>query len=117
MFVAALDNAILIGLLVVKWHNMLNTLRRLRTEPFAFFCVVLTIELIVIFSTIPNLGLLVRQKTQITPFLYLLAFSGNRRLARRHRPTRQNEAADAAWLRRIQGRAYLEPEGVAASRT
>lgn len=117
MFVAALDSAILIGLLVVKWPNVLNTLRRIRSEPFAFFCVVLTIELIVIFSTIPNLGLLVRQKTQITPFLYLLAFSGNRRVARRHRSTRQNQAADAAWLSQIRGRAHLDSAGVAASRT
>jgi len=116
MFVAALDNIILIAVLLAKWRNVSDTLRHLRTQPFAFFCVVLTIQLIVMFSTIPNLGLLMREKTQVTPFLYLLAFSGNRRVVRRRRPTRR-KGAEAPWLNRIRGTVPLGSEGVAASRT
>jgi hypothetical protein len=114
MFVAALDNVILLCVLVVKRHNVMDSLRHLRTQPFAFFCVVFTIQLIVMFSTISNLGLSVREKTQITPFLYVLAFSGNRRMVRRQRPTRRIEAD--AGPSRISESAPLDSEGVAASR-
>jgi hypothetical protein len=116
MFVAALDNIILIVVLLVKWRDVLDSLRHLRTQPFAFFCVALAIQLIVMFSTIPNLGLLMREKTQLTPFLYLLAFSGNRKAVRRRKSTRPNEA-DAAWLSRIPDTVPLGSEGVAASQT
>jgi hypothetical protein len=116
MFLAALDNLILIGILVVKRHNVMDTLRHLRTRPFAFFCVVLSIGLTVIFSTIPNLGLLMRERTQITPFLYVLAFSGNREAVRRRMPIRRNYLG-VAWPVRISDTVPLDPEGVSASRT
>jgi len=110
MYLAALDNLILIGILVVKRHNMMDTLRHLKTRPFACFCVVLSIGLTVIFSTIPNLGLLMREKTQITPFLYVLAFSGNRGVVRRRVPVRRNYAGKA-WIHRIPGTVPVDPEG------
>ena len=116
MFLAALDNLILIGILVVKHRNVMDTLRHLRTRPFAFFCVVLTIGLTVVFSTIPNLGLLMREKTQITPFLYVLAFSGNRGVVRRRMPSRRNYAR-VAWLSRIPDPVTLAPEGIEVSKT
>jgi hypothetical protein len=116
MFLAALDNIILIGILVVKRRNVMDTLRHLRTRPFAFFCVVLTIGLSVVFSTIPNLGLLMRQKTQITPFLYILAFSGSRKTVRQRMPNRRNYAR-ITWLSRIPDTVTLAPEGVEVSRT
>lgn len=100
MLLAALDNLILIGILVVKRHNVMDTLLHLRTRPFAFFCVVLSIALAMIFSTIPNLGLLMREKTQVTPFLYILAFSGDRKTARRRRYTLRSETKPA-WRSRI----------------
>jgi len=116
MFLAALDNLILIGILAVRRRDVMDTLRNLRTRPFAFFSVVLAIELIMIFSTIANLGLLMREKTQITPFLYVLAFCGNRRAASRTRPVRRNEDAHAR-LNRIPARARLDPAGAGASNT
>ena len=79
MFVAALDNLVLIAILIANRSTIMDTLRHLRTQPFALFSCALALLLMMIFSTIPNLGLLARQKTQITPFLYVLAFSGNRR--------------------------------------
>jgi hypothetical protein len=115
MFVAALDNLILMAVLVVKRRNVLDALRHLRTKPFAFFCVVLSIQLIAAFSTIPNLGLLVREKTQITPFLYILAFCGNTSLVLRRRPARWNQAG-VPWHRRIPEMVPLDSKGVAAAR-
>lgn len=114
MFLAGLDNAILIGVLVVKRHDLMDSLRHLRTRPFALFSIVLAIQLILVFSTIHNLGLLMRQKTQITPFLYMLAFSGNPSLVRRRKPTRRNEA-HAASLSRILGSTPRDSERVAVS--
>jgi hypothetical protein len=115
MFVAALDNIALLTVLLVNRRNVLDTLRHLRAQPFAFFCVALVIQLIVAFSAIPNLGLLVREKTQVTPFLLFLAFSGNARVVRQQRPTRRDEA-DAAWPSRIPDGAPHDSEGVTASR-
>jgi hypothetical protein len=114
MFLAALDNLILIGVLVVKHHNVVDTLRHLRTRPFAFYCFVLSIELAVIFSTVPNLGLLMRQKTQITPLLYVLAFSEDRKTARRRMAVLQSKT-EPTWLGQIPQDGALDSQGAAAS--
>ncbi len=86
MFVAALDNLVLIIVLVARRRNLMNAFRNIRTLPYQFFCLLCAIGLTIVFSTISNLGLLMREKTQVTPFLYVLAFSGERERKRKPQP-------------------------------
>jgi len=115
MFVAALDNIVLVVVLVARRRNVVNSLRTIRTQPYPFFCVALTMILTLLFSTTPNLGLSMRQKTQITPFLYFLAFSEDRKKASRRNVVAQG-LSGSAWSRPIPGAAAVDLKSSTASR-
>jgi len=113
MFVAALDNIALMVVLIARRRTLMKSLRQVRTQPYAFYCLLLTLGLTAIFSTIPNLGLAMRQKTQITPFLYFLAFTGDKE-TQRHKPARSRQARLSVF-RRPQDSVPVESGGVAAA--
>jgi hypothetical protein len=115
-FLASLDNIILISVLWWRRRDMVYNLRHLRAKPFSFFCIALTMQLAIIFSTIPNLGLLMRQKTQITPFLYIVAFSGTGWATRKSRQGREG-TRQRAVLRRLVKSGPLSPQPVEVWKT
>jgi hypothetical protein len=69
---AALESALLVGIIVVRLPSLRAALIRARSTPFLIYCWVLVILYAATFSSIANFGLLVRQRSLVLPALYVL---------------------------------------------
>jgi hypothetical protein len=70
--IASLESAVLIGLILARLASLRAALTRARSTPFLLYCWILVILYAATFSSIANLGLLVRQRSLVLPALYVL---------------------------------------------
>jgi Uncharacterised nucleotidyltransferase len=69
---ASLESAVLAGIIVARLGSLRAALIRARSTPFLLYCWILVILYAATFSSIANLGLLVRQRSLVLPALYVL---------------------------------------------
>lgn len=69
---AALENLSLVALFVLSWRSLLAVPGHLRKSPFTVMALVYSIGFIYLFSALANVGLLVRERTLLFPFLFVL---------------------------------------------
>jgi hypothetical protein len=78
---SALESVALLLILVLLLPAMVRHVGRLRSYPYLLFSLVFTVGFIVGFSTIFNLGILARQRTQMLPFFVALLVGLGGRIA------------------------------------
>jgi hypothetical protein len=79
LLVASLEGALLLGLVLWRLPWILRNLLRIRRYPYAVYSAVFTGGFIFAFSSVLNLGILSRQRSQMMPFfLALLVALGSR---------------------------------------
>lgn len=66
---SALEGAALLSLVVWRLPAMIRSSRRLLNSPYLLFSLIFVLEFVVAYSSILNLGILARQRTQALPFL------------------------------------------------
>jgi hypothetical protein len=69
---AALEGSFLIFLFLIRIRWVLAAVRSIRRQPYVAFAVVYVGLFLIAFSSIANFGLLVRERTQLYPFLFVL---------------------------------------------
>jgi len=69
---AAVENAALMVLFVLRRRSLLASARRALDDPFLAYCWIACVALSVIISIAPNFGVLMRQRTMVLPFLAIL---------------------------------------------
>jgi hypothetical protein len=85
--IASLEGLLLLALCLMNWRRLTRALRNMLAEPFVLGCVVFVLLFAAMFATIPNFGLLVRQRAQVLPFLFvLLAWPAPRWVHKKRRP-------------------------------
>jgi len=67
---AALENLFLLYFLVRYWRGLPSAVRLAGRQPYLTFCLVYSGLLILMLSSIPNLGLLSRQRAMLLPFFF-----------------------------------------------
>lgn len=86
---AALENLSLLGLFALSWRSLLAVPGMLRGSPYVTLCLVYSVGFTYLFSALANVGLLVRERTLLFPFLLVLLCLrpwGTPRAAERARP-------------------------------
>lgn len=68
---AALENTILIGLIVLSLRQLRIVLRTSFARPYVLLCVVYSAAFIYAFAALGNLGLIERERTMLLPFLFV----------------------------------------------
>lgn len=66
------EGTVLLLLILWKLPRMITNIRSLRRRPYLIFCLLYSIGFVVAFSSILNLGILARQRTQVLPLLLAL---------------------------------------------
>lgn len=69
---AALESAVLIGLIVRRFGSVALAFRRSRKDPILLYSIVLLLLYSLTFSAFANFGLLTRQRSLVLPALYIL---------------------------------------------
>jgi hypothetical protein len=78
--IAALDGTMLLVLVLWRWRNLLAAIRSAWSKPLAAFCVTAFILITIALSFEANLGVIVRHRSMVLPFLFiLLSVPANRR--------------------------------------
>jgi hypothetical protein len=67
---AAAENLFIFAFIVSHLGRVRHLFRRILREPFILFCTLLALALLLMFSLLPNLGLLSRQRAQLLPFVF-----------------------------------------------
>jgi len=75
---ASLENIFIAFLLIRYARHFRGLIRAVVREPYFLFSGFLTLALLAMFSYIPNLGLLSRERVQLLPFLFALLVAGLR---------------------------------------
>jgi hypothetical protein len=70
--IAALENLTLIVLFAVCWRSLVRIPGQLKESPFVVLCLVYSLVFVYLFSALGNEGLLVRERTLLFPFLFVL---------------------------------------------
>jgi hypothetical protein len=71
-FLASLEGAAVIGLIVFRFDSIRLAFKRCRTYPFILYCLILLLLYSMTFSSFANFGLLNRQRSLVLPALYAL---------------------------------------------
>jgi len=71
-FVAAIESTFLFVLVLFRWRYLLGALRSVRSRPFSSFCFIAFLVLTVGLSFEANFGVIVRHRTMVLPFLFML---------------------------------------------
>lgn len=72
MLVSALEGVVLLGLLVMGIPRLVAAAGWIRREAYVGYCLVFSLVFVVLFSSLGNFGILVRQRTMLTPLLLVL---------------------------------------------
>ena len=83
---AAVESALLLGLVLVRFGSIQMALRRCRQEPFLLYCLMLLLFYSAAFSSLANFGLLTRQRSLALPALYAIIALDPRRFTRPRLP-------------------------------
>jgi len=71
--VSSLENTFLVALLIVSWRRLASAFKAMRRHPYLLLAALYSLVWIVLFSSIGNLGILVRERTSLLPLLLVLA--------------------------------------------
>lgn len=93
-WMATFENLFMILFVLKALRSLSRLAPNLRRHPFCLFSLLMTLQLIVVYSLLTNLGLISRMKAQILPFIFILLISTPRRGAawRAMTPTAWNRA-------------------------
>ena len=69
---SGIEGTALLILILWKFPRMVRNARLLRRKPYLMFSLLFVVGFIVLFSTVLNLGILARQRTQMLPLLLAL---------------------------------------------
>lgn len=69
---ASLEGMALVVFIVHRRRSVALSLRKLREQPFVFYCWTLTLLYVLLFQAFGNFGLLVRQRSIVLPALYVI---------------------------------------------
>ncbi len=72
MLFSALEGVVLLGLLVWKTPTMWANRRIVRRTPYMILSLAFTSAFVVAFSSVFNLGIIARQRSQVIPFLLVV---------------------------------------------
>lgn len=79
LLASSLEGIVLAGLLLYRWRSVGGAIAGARGNAYLGFIVVFTVIFVFFFSSISNFGILIRQRAQLLPFLFVwLAFHGAR---------------------------------------
>ena len=91
--VAALEGVLLIAVVVLRRSQIWQGLRTWRTNGMVITALLTWLSFSVILASLPNFGLLARQRTQVLPFLFMLLCMVRRPSRRAAAPERADHAA------------------------
>ena len=69
---SSLENSFLVALFVVSWRRVGSALKAIRRHPYLLVAALYSLVWIVLFASIGNLGILVRERTSLLPLLLVL---------------------------------------------
>lgn len=87
---SSLEAVTLAAVLGLGWRRVLHAVRRLRSDPYLLYATSFIASFCYAFAVIGNFGILVRQRTQVLPLLFLLvglAPAAHASVSRHTRPT------------------------------
>jgi len=70
--IASLEGVFILGLVLTSLRRFAAFPRLLIRQPYVMFCTVFSLAFIFVFASIGNFGILVRQRVQLYPFLFVL---------------------------------------------
>jgi hypothetical protein len=70
--IAALENTVILVLILTSWRSLRILPRATFARPYAMMCLVYTVTFIYAFAALGNLGLIERERTMMIPFLFVL---------------------------------------------
>jgi hypothetical protein len=70
--VSAVEGAWLLLFSLKRWRWAVEAFKKLRQQPFIALAIVYVFVFVIAFSSLPNFGLLARQRVQVYPFFFLL---------------------------------------------
>lgn len=70
--VAALENTVILVLILTSWRNLRILPRAAFARPYVMMCLVYTATFVYAFAALGNLGLIERERTMMIPFLFVL---------------------------------------------
>ena len=102
---SALENLFILIFTLRRARFLPRLIGGMRTNPFACFCLVLSLELLLILGPLPNLGLLSRERAQLLPFFFAFMLTPSSRFSQRlslpaHRPVVWQSRAAERWAAR-----------------
>jgi hypothetical protein len=69
---ASLEGSLLVILLVWHWRSLLSAFK-VKSNTYLWFLIVYSVAFVFMFMTVANFGLMVRQRAQLLPFLFMMA--------------------------------------------
>jgi hypothetical protein len=69
---SALENVSIMALLALSWRSLVAVPGQLRRSPYTLMALAYSVVFIYLFSALANVGLLVRERTLLFPFLFVL---------------------------------------------
>jgi hypothetical protein len=69
---SSLENAFLVVLLIASWRRLASAFTAMRRHPYLLLAVLYSLVWIILFASLGNLGLLVREQTSLLPLLLVL---------------------------------------------
>ncbi len=70
--IAALENSVILGLILISLRNLRMVPRAAFARPYVMLCTVYTVLFIYTFAALGNLGLIERERTMMIPFMLVL---------------------------------------------
>ncbi len=70
--IAALENSVVVALILTSLRNLRVVPRALRSRPYILLCLVYSLAFIYAFAALGNLGLITRERTLLFPFMLVL---------------------------------------------
>lgn len=67
--VAALENTVIIGLILISWRRLRHLFRVMFMKPYVLMCVLYAGAFLYVFAALANLGLIDRERVLLLPFL------------------------------------------------
>jgi hypothetical protein len=80
---AALENLFIGWLILPYFRHFRGLFREMSKEPYILFSGILSLAILAMFTFVPNLGLLSRQRVQLLPFLFAVLVAAETRYGRR----------------------------------
>jgi len=96
---SSLENTFLVALLIVSWRRLASAFTAMRRHPYLLLVALYSLVWIILFASIGNLGILVRERTSLLPLLLVLVSWPAATRARETSLSTLKERADSQPLR------------------